>query len=294
MKKRKPQYNSRGENIAQCVIVAVLLLFAASIVIPFFNVFAVSTSSKMAVISGRVTVYPIGFNLDSYELVMQNTYFFRAYGNTIFVALVGTVISMTLTTMAAFIVSRRDLPGKTFITYAITLTMWFSGGMIPSFLLIRELGLYDNLFALILPGAISAYNVIVMRSFFKSLPDSLEESAMLDGANDIVILFRIYIPLSLPSIATVTLWVVVGYWNAYTPALLYLSTRSKYTLQLVLREIVFNNTLAQYMDSPDTISVLSDSIIYANIILTILPIMCIYPFLQKYFVKGVMIGAVKG
>ena len=235
MKKRKPQYNSRGENIAQCVIVAVLLLFAASIVIPFFNVFAVSTSSKMAVISGRVTVYPIGFNLDSYELVMQNTYFFRAYGNTIFVALVGTVISMTLTTMAAFIVSRRDLPGKTFITYAITLTMWFSGGMIPSFLLIRELGLYDNLFALILPGAISAYNVIVMRSFFKSLPDSLEESAMLDGANDIVILFRIYIPLSLPSIATVTLWVVVGYWNAYTPALLYLSTRSKYTPQLVLR-----------------------------------------------------------
>ncbi len=294
MKKRKPQYNSRGENVAQCVIVAVLLLFAASIVIPFFNVFAVSTSSKLAVISGRVTVYPIGFNLDSYELVMQNTYFFRAYGNTIFVALVGTVISMTLTTMAAFIVSRRDLPGKTFITYAITLTMWFSGGMIPSFLLIRELGLYDNLFALILPGAISAYNVIVMRSFFKSLPDSLEESAMLDGANDIVILFRIYIPLSLPSIATVTLWVVVGYWNAYTPALLYLSTRSKYTLQLVLREIVFNNTLAQYMDSPDTISVLSDSIIYANIILTILPIMCIYPFLQKYFVKGVMIGAVKG
>ncbi len=294
MKTRKPQYNSRGENAAQYVIVILMLLFSATIVIPFLNVFAVSSSSTLAVISGRVTVYPIGFNLDAYELVMQNTYFFQAYWNTIVVASIGTVISMILTTMAAFIVSRKDLPGRQFITYAITLTMWFSGGMIPSFLLIRRLGLYDNLFALILPGAISAYNVIVMRSFFRSLPDSLEESAMLDGANDLVILFRIYIPLSLPSIATVTLWVVVGYWNAYTPALLYLSTRSKYTLQLVLREIVFNNTLAQYMDSPDTVSVLSDSIIYANIILTILPIMCIYPFLQKYFVKGVMIGAVKG
>ncbi len=223
---------------------------------------------------------------------MENEYFFRAYGNTLFVVIVGTLLSMVLTIMAAFIISRSDLPGKKFITFAITLTMWFSGGMIPMFLLIRKLGLYDNLFALILPTAISAYNVIVMRSFFMSLPASLEESAQLDGANDLIILFRILVPLSMPSIATVTLWVAVAYWNAYTPALLYLSTRSKFTLQLVLRDIVFNNTMAQYMDG--TNEVVSESLIYANIILTMLPIMLLYPFLQKYFIKGVMIGAIKG
>lgn len=286
------KYESLSERIAHYIIVLFLLLFAACAVIPFLNIIAVALSDKISVISGKVTLWPVNFNISSYTKVMENEYFFRAYGNTLFVVIVGTLLSMVLTIMAAFIISRSDLPGKKFITFAITLTMWFSGGMIPMFLLIRKLGLYDNLFALILPTAISAYNVIVMRSFFMSLPASLEESAQLDGANDLIILFRILVPLSMPSIATVTLWVAVAYWNAYTPALLYLSTRSKFTLQLVLRDIVFNNTMAQYMDG--TNEVVSESLIYANIILTMLPIMLLYPFLQKYFIKGVMIGAIKG
>lgn len=288
----KKKYESVSERVAHALIVLFLLLFAACIVLPFLNIIAVSFSGKQAVISGEVTVWPVDFNWASYGKVVTNDYFFRAYGNTLFVVVVGTVLSMVLTLMAAFIISRSDLPGRKVITFLITLTMWFSGGMIPLFLVIRKIGLYDSLFALILPSAISAYNVIVLRSFFDTLPPSLEESAQLDGANDMIVLFRILVPLSLPSIATVTLWVAVAYWNAYTPALLYLSTRSKFTLQLVLRDIVFTNTMAQYMS--DTTEVVSESLIYANIILTMLPIMMLYPFLQKYFVKGVMIGAVKG
>ena len=288
----KRRYESTGEQIAHGCIVVFLLLFSACIVIPFLNIIAVSLSEKHSVLSGKVTLWPVGFTFASYTKVTGDDYFFRAYGNTLFVVVIGTVLSMSLTTMAAFIISRYDLPGRKIITFFITLTMWFSGGMIPMFLVIRKIGLYDSLFALILPSAISAYNVIVMRSFFDTIPPSMEESAQLDGANDLVVLFKIFVPLSLPSIATVTLWVAVGYWNAYTPALLYLSTKSKFTLQLVLREIVFRNTMAAYMD--DTNEVVSESLIYANIILTILPIMMLYPFLQKYFIKGVMIGAVKG
>ena len=290
----KNGFDSRGERAAHAVIVFVMLLCCAVVVLPFLNIIAVSLSGKQAVISGKVTLWPVDFGMGAYAKVIENDYFFRAYGNTLFVVALGTGISMLLTTMAAFIVSRRDLPGRKIITVLITLTMWFSGGMIPLFLVVRKIGLYDSLFALILPSAISAYNVIVMRSFFDTIPVSLEESAMLDGANDLVVLFQILVPLSMPSIATVTLWVMVGYWNAYTPALLYLSTRSKFTLQLVLRDIVFTNTIAQYIEGADTIDVVSDSLIYANIILTMLPIMMVYPFLQKYFVKGVMIGAVKG
>ncbi len=286
------KYESLSERVAHAFIVLFLLAFSACVVLPFLNIISVSFSDKQAVLSGKVTLWPVGFNTSSYAKVMQNDYFFRAYGNTLFVVAVGTSLSMLLTIMAAFIISRPDLPGKKIITFAITLTMWFSGGMIPLFLVIRKIGLYDSLFALILPSAVSAYNVVVMRSFFDTLPPSLEESAQLDGANDVIVLFKILTPLCLPSIATVTLWVAVAYWNAYTPALLYLSTRSKFTLQLVLRDIVFNNTIAQYMDG--TVDVVSESLIYANIILTMLPIMLLYPFLQKYFIKGVMIGAVKG
>ena len=284
----KAIFESKSERIAHALIVFLMVLCCGVVILPFLNIIAVSLSGRQAVISGKVTVWPVDFSMEAYAKVVENDYFFRAYGNTLFAA-----ITMVLTIMAAFIVSRRDLPGQSAITVLITLTMWFSGGMIPTFLIVRQVGLYDSLFALILPSAISAYNVIVMRSFFRTIPDSLEESAMLDGANDFVVLFRIIVPLSLPSIATIMLWVIVGHWNAYTPALLYLSTRSKFTLQLVLRDIVFTNTIAQYMESADTVEVVSDSLIYANIVLTMLPILAVYPFLQKYFVKGVMIGAIK-
>ena len=289
----KAIFESKSERIAHALIVFLMVLCCGVVILPFLNIIAVSLSGRQAVISGKVTVWPVDFSMEAYAKVVENDYFFRAYGNSLFVVIVGTAITMVLTIMAAFIVSRRDLPGQGAITVLITLTMWFSGGMIPTFLIVRQVGLYDNLFALILPSAISAYNVIVMRSFFRTIPDSLEESAMLDGANDFVVLFRIIVPLSLPSIATIMLWVIVGHWNAYTPALLYLSTRSKFTLQLVLRDIVFTNTIAQYMESADTVEVVSDSLIYANIVLTMLPILAVYPFLQKYFVKGVMIGAIK-
>lgn len=285
---------SVSEKIAQALIVTFMLLFCACVIVPFLNILAVSLSGKQEVMSGRVTFYPRALTTEAYSKVISDDYFFNSYRNTVFVVVLSVISAIVCTTMTAYIMSRRDLPGKKFITVMITIPMWFNGGLIPGFLLIRKLGLYDSLWSLIVPGLISVYNAIVIRNFFQGLPTALEESAMIDGANDFTILFKIYIPLSIPCIATVALWIIVGRWNEYTAALLYLSSRSKYTLQLLLREIVFSNALSADMAISDTMEIISESIKYANIILTILPILCVYPFLQKYFVKGVTVGAVKG
>ena len=210
----------------------------------------------------------------------------------------GTPLSLAVTVLMAYPLSRSDLPGKRALTFILTLTMWFSGGMIPSFILVNKLGLYDSYWALILPGLVSAYNIIIVRNFFAQTPVSLEESAKLDGAGEMTVLVRIFLPLSLPVLATITLWLVVGYWNTYLSALLYLSTRAKYTLQLgAARDRRCRLAGFKYLgiDSVDNATrTVTESIKYANILLTILPIMCVYPFLQRFFMKGVLLGAVKG
>ena len=286
-----------SEKVLMAVIYLVMILFCLCVIGPFMNIIAVSFIGRNAVTSGRVSLWPVDFNVEAYKKVLTTQYFGRAYLNTVLIVLVGTPLSLAVTVLMAYPLSRSDLPGKRALTFILTLTMWFSGGMIPSFILVNKLGLYDRYWALILPGLVSAYTIIIVRNFFAQTPVSLEESAKLDGAGEMTVLVRIFLPLSLPVLATITLWLVVGYWNTYLSALLYLSTRAKYTLQLVLREIVIADSLDQYLgiDPVDNATrTVTESIKYANILLTILPIMCVYPFLQRFFMKGVLLGAVKG
>ena len=209
----KAIFESKSERIAHALIVFLMVLCCGVVILPFLNIIAVSLSGRQAVISGKVTVWPVDFSMEAYAKVVENDYFFRAYGNTLFVVIVGTAITMVLTIMAAFIVSRRDLPGQGAITVLITLTMWFSGGMIPTFLIVRQVGLYDNLFALILPSAISAYNVIVMRSFFRTIPDSLIEASRIDGCSEFGTYRRIIMPMAKPAYLTVLILMFQQLWN---------------------------------------------------------------------------------
>jgi putative aldouronate transport system permease protein len=272
--------------------------YAVSVILPFLNIISVSLSSSSSILQGRVTIYPQNLNFDAYIAVISNRALLRAYGNTLYVVTLGTASSLLMTMLAAYPLSKKSLPGVKCITFMITLTMWFSGGMIPLFLVVKNIGLYNTRFALFVPGLIAAFNVIVMRNFFESLPDSLEESARIDGAHDFTILFRIVVPLSKPVLATVTLWLAVGLWNSFFAPLLYLQDNTKYTLQLVLRDIILQNSAYEYgmdvLQQSERLDLISDSIRYATIMFSIVPMLMAYPFIQKYFVKGIMLGSVKG
>lgn len=286
-----------SERIGMIAVHIVLILFSLSIILAFLNVIAISLSGKSYVMRGSVTFIPKGLNFEAYKLIIKKDAVWRSYANTLFVVLVGTPLQVLLTCFAAFPLSRDDLVGKKFITIMLVFTMWFSAGMIPSFVLVKSLKLYNTLWSLIIPVVISAYYVIIVRNFFREIPSTLEDSARIDGCNDARVLFQIFLPLSKPVLATISLWVAVKYWNNYIYALLYIRNPKLYTLQVVLRNIVLTGSdisgevlSAQENDE----ELLSDCIKYAAIIVTTLPIMCVYPFLQKYFVKGVIVGAVKG
>ena len=284
-------------NIWKLLIYLSILVYAFSVIVPFLNIISVSLSSSNKILQGKVTIFPRELNLDAYRAVFSNKALLRAYANTFFVVCIGSTLSVLMTMLAAYPISKKKMPGKKWITFMITLTMWFSGGMIPLFLVVKGVGLYNTRWALFVPTLISAFNVIVMRNFFENLPDSMEESAKIDGANDFIILFRIIVPLSKPVIATIMLWVAVGLWNSFMAPLLYLQDSSKYTIQLVLRDIVLQNSGYEYgMDvgQNEGLDLLSDSVRYATIMFSMIPMLLVYPFIQKYFVKGIMLGAVKG
>jgi putative aldouronate transport system permease protein len=289
----------RGKN--RITVGAVLLYFFMILLTfvclyPFLNVLAYSFSGYNAVLSRRVTFFPIDFNLDAYEQILGRTQIWIAMRTTVLVTLMGTFTSLVLTVIAAYVLSRRDLPGKKAITILILFTMYFSGGMIPTFIVVKGIGLYDTLGSLFLPQAISVFNFIVMRTFFSNLPRSLEESAEIDGASDLQILTRIILPVSLSILATIGLFYAVGYWNTYFDALLYIQNPDKYTLQLRLRSLLFgeelNNSNA-YLEGIGT-QVMTQSLKMATVAVSAIPILIVYPWLQRYFVKGVMLGSLKG
>ncbi|MGI6336305.1 MAG: carbohydrate ABC transporter permease [Eubacteriales bacterium] len=272
-----------------------LTLFTASVLIPFLNIIAISLSSRTPILRGDVGLWPVGWTLDSYGFIAKNQMIVSGYRNTIIIVIVGTVLSLVMTVLTAFPLSRAVLWGKTPLTVFLAITMWFSGGMIPSFLVVRSIGLYDTLWALIIPGCLSAYNVFIVRNFFADIPDSLEDAAQIDGCGDLRMLFTIFLPLSTPVLATIALWAAVGYWNNYLSGILYIRTSAKYPLQVVLRSIVLSGTdLVRDLTVEDETNVLELSLKYAAIIFTTLPILCVYPFLQRYFVKGIMVGSIKG
>lgn len=272
---------------------SIAILIALVIVYPFVNVLAVSFSSSAEVYKDPMMIWPHGFTLNAYHDLLKNNLIWMGYKNTIITTTAGTVLSLVLSVLLSYPLSRKDFRGKKIVSAILIFTMLFNGGLIPNFLLIKKLHLYNTIWALILPGAVSAYNCILIRSFFQSIPDSLTECAELDGASDLQILLNIILPLSKPILATITLFTAVGKWNSFFSAIVYTKSRELWTLQLVLREML----IAVKQQSQDILDasqmVASKSMDYAAIVVATVPILCIYPFVQKYFISGMMLGAVK-
>jgi putative aldouronate transport system permease protein len=292
-------YSSTGDKIFDTFNYIILFIIMALVLYPLVFVLSASVSDPIEVVTGRVVLWPRGFTLDSYSRVFSNPTIIRGYANSIFYTILGTSLSMILTTFAAFALSRPDLRGRKFFTVMITLTMFFSGGMIPLYLVVQKLNLIGNFWSIILPSLMSAYNMIIMRSYFQaSIPYSIQEAAVIDGCSPLKLLTKIILPLSVPVMAVVALYYGVARWNSYFSCMLYLGSRKDlWTLQLVIREIVIQSTTTEMMDvglvSLDQIMA-KEAIKYTVIIVSSLPLLIVYPFIQKHFVKGVMIGAVKG
>ena len=292
--------NKRGpfDIVFDGLIYLFMLLFFIIVAYPILYVLALSFSSREAVLNNEVYIIPVGFNFDNYKLVLKHDFLPKAFLNSVFYTVFGTLYSMILTILGAYALSRKNYFGRDFIMFLIAFTMMFGGGMIPSYMLIKNLGLLNTRLALIIPFAVSQYNLIVMRTYMQQIPSAIEESAKLDGANDFVILFRIFVPMSKPVIATITLFYAAGQWNDFFSGLIYLDDKNKFPLQLVIRDLLItqndatlNQGLAAQQGMP---SLTPGGFRAAIVVVTVLPLLVVYPFIQKYFVKGVMLGSIKG
>lgn len=291
---------STGDKIADAILNISMFLMLCFILYPLLNMFSISLSNEYAVLRADVTFYPIGFNPQAYDLIFKNQDLWRSFGNSIFVAGVGCVLSLVGLCIAAYPLAFGDFYGKQAYSLFILFTMWFNGGIIPQFLTIRELGLYNTHWALILNMLLSAYNIVIVRSYFQSIPLEIVESARIDGANDFLILFRLIIPLSKPVLATVAMWIIVGHWNDYLNPLMFLSDRQNYTLQMILKELVLNAESSIHNISMTGSKQTSGAVALgqqtrnAVLVVAMVPMLIVFPFVQRYFVSGVMLGSVKG
>lgn len=289
---------SKKWTLGQIILMILIAIFSLSCLLPFINVAAVSLSSKSAILRGDVTFWPVEFNTTAYEAIFKDSSMIHSLVYTVIITIVYTVFSMILTILMAYPLTKGRLRGRKFFNFLALFTMYFSGGTIPIYLNIKELGLLDTPWSLILPGMLSTYNMIILKSFFSALPKELEEAAIIDGANDFQVLLRVYLPLSLASIATLTLFYAVGKWNSFQDALYYISNKAYQPLQLKLYHIIKGSQavdVAAMEGGASTVaSSVSESIEPATIIFATLPILVVYPFVQRYFVAGVTIGAVKG
>ncbi|OMD94235.1 carbohydrate ABC transporter permease [Paenibacillus odorifer] len=285
---------SAGERIFDCINVLLLLGIMAVSIYPLLYVLNSSVSDPNELLRSRsLMLLPEGFQLEAYKAVFQNSKIYSGYLNTLFYVTVGTIVNLLMTSIAAYSLSRSDLFGRKTLMKLITFTMFFGGGMIPTFLLIQNLGMVDTRWAMIIPGAISTFYFLIMKTSFEGIPISLIESAKLDGANDILILFRIVLPLSKSILAVMTLYYAVDHWNDYVVPMLYLRSQDLYPIQIVMRDILISSSTESMGAGVDTGFSIGENIKYATIIISTLPIMLVYPFIQKYFVQGALIGAVK-
>lgn len=286
---------SFSDKLSSGFIAVILILLSAVCLYPFVYVLSASFSSGSAVITGEVLLFPKDITLDSYKSILAKDGLWQAYGNTVFYTVAGTAFSILLTICGAYPLSKSRLKGRTIVAFFIAFTLWFGAGLIPTYLNFKELGLLDTRTSIIVGFAVSAFLVILLRTFFQSIPDSLEESAKMDGANDLQILRHIYLPLSKPALVTVGLIYAVGKWNSYFWAMILLNDESKIPLQVLLKKMIvemsLNEELTGSMNAANAMS--QETFIYATIIVSILPIVLVYPFLQKYFVQGTMIGGIK-
>ncbi|NLN92457.1 MAG: carbohydrate ABC transporter permease [Candidatus Hydrogenedens sp.] len=273
--------------------VVFLILICAVMLYPVIYVISASLSAEQALLQGRVFLWPVNPHIKAFEKVFDYPNLLTSYRNTIVYTLAGTALNLILTVFGAWALCQKRMPGRRFLTLMCTFTMFFSGGMIPTFLVVKDLGMLDSIWAILCPSAVSTYNMILMRTFFMNIPDSLTEAAELDGCNDFGILFKIVLPLSLASLMTIGMFYAVAHWNGYFNAMLYLSTPSKFPLQIILRQVVLESQIVENSSSAVD-SNMAEGIKYATIVVAMLPMLCVYPFVQRYFVKGVMVGSVKG
>ncbi len=285
---------STTDRVLDMVFVILCLLISAICVIPMLNLLAKSLSGTDFLVRNEVYLLPKGLNFDAYATVLKDPKYLRAFGWTVFLTVVCTLLSLAMTTLCAFPLIFENLRGRKFINIFITITMFFNAGTIPNYLLMQSLHLLSNPLVLIIPGVMSVYNMIIMRSFFYGIPDSLRESAEIDGATFFEILWMIYIPLSKPVLATLALFYAVGRWNGYSDALMYMRNEKLYPLQLLLYNIINNiNSVEVATQEGFSSPGLTESLKAAIVMFSTIPILCIYPFLQKYFISGVTLGAVK-
>lgn len=263
---------------------------------PFVNIVAQSFSSEAQINAGNINLLPKGFNTDTYKVVASDKMFWTNYKNTVVYTVVGTAISLIMTTMFAYALSKKRLMGREFLTMFAVFTMFFSGGLIPNYVLITGLGFGNTMWAVVVPGAISVFYFLIMKTFFQNIPEELEEAAVMDGSTTYGVLFKIVLPLSKPIIATMILFYAVGHWNSWFPAFIYFDKKELFPVTIYLRNMIKAATgaLDAGATSADNLTQISSNIKSVTMVLTILPILTVYPFVQKYFVSGVMIGSVKG
>lgn len=288
---------TNGEKIFHAINYLFLAVCMFVTVFPLISIVAKSFSSVRAIESGEVFFLPVEANVKAYKSLISGGQLLRSMKNTVFITLIGTALNMVMTTMGAYVLSKKRLIGSTFFLRMVVFTMMFTGGTIPNFILVKSLNLINTYFALWLPGLIQVYNLIVMRTFFMGLPDSLEEAAKIDGAGDISIFIKIILPLSLASLATIALFYAVSWWNEYFNGMIYISKSTLMPLQVKLKQMiesVDSSLLGEGMNEDMNERLSDDAIQAAAMVISTVPMLCVYPFLQKYFVKGVMIGAVKG
>lgn len=281
------------------MFVAINTLFLGAVVLltvyPFLFIIAASLSDPLYIQQGRVGVIPMGLQFDAYRRVLEYPMLGRAYLNTVVYTVVGTAISMVLTVCASYPISRRDLPGRKLMTGFILLPMLFGGGLIPTYLVVSALGMRNTIWAIVIPAAITSFYVFIQRTFFEQIPAELEDAAKIDGCSQLQCLLRIILPLSVPSLVTIGLFYAVGQWNSFFPAMIYLNDEEMFPVQILLRDIVIQNQTDQMMvDVFDDKNLIGESIKYSTLVVATLPIIAVYPFIQKYFVQGSMVGSIKG
>ncbi|WNQ13240.1 carbohydrate ABC transporter permease [Paenibacillus aurantius] len=283
-----------GNRLFDMFNYAVLLLMALLCVLPFVYVLAVSFASPAEVAKGGLILWPKEWSLASYRYIFSTDTLFRSLLVSIYITVVGTFINLLFTSLMAYPLAKPHLRGRQAILLAVLFTMLFGGGMIPTYFVVKALHLTNTLWSLMIPGAISAFNLIVLKNFFQQIPDGLEDSARIDGCNDVGVLFRIVLPLSLPAMATFGLFYAVGHWNQFFNAILYINDNTKWPIQVLLREIVILASSSIGDNSIDNTEIQPLTIRMAVIVFATVPILLVYPFLQKHFAKGVMLGSVKG
>ena len=291
----------KGYRIFSVFNILLMILICLMIIFPLYYMLIVSISDGAAIMSGQVNFLPVGFSLRAYRAAFKDANFIKSYWNTVVITACGTTVNLLMTTLFAYPLSRSDLMGRKLLMKIAVFTMFFTGGMIPSYMLVNSLGMNNTYWALILPGAINVYNATIMRTFFEGIPMDMTEAAYVDGANDVRILWQVILPLSKPILFTLLLFYAVGHWNGFFSALLYLSNKSTYPIQMFVRSVVFSgDTLAMSMASYNSSTEMGAEMLseegakYAIILLSMVPILVVFPFVSRYFKSGVMIGAVKG